>query len=269
MLSAGDIHAFVRDERAWRRAAHRLFDDARVSDTVCSRSGNWLVFRRGTSENAFSLRFANSLRHCVLTDIVPTTAVLHTVSRMPRQRWNSSARCDTESRCTDPLQRLLAYNLQRKGVAAVLKKRRASPHARPRSISPDAREARRRHELARSAQEMMDLERYERRQLATLARKRFRAIASLFFGTVAENLIACELSGRRALFRQWQEGHCYLAASMGSELWRLTSMTPQGFKAVCRLIRSEAVKRRRIQVTEEEDRDLYARFMYVEQLKML
>ncbi|KAG5480640.1 hypothetical protein CUR178_05774 [Leishmania enriettii] len=157
MLSAGDINALVRDERAWRRAAHRLSDGARFSDAICSGSGNWLVFRRGTSENAFSLRFANSLRHSISTDIVHTTALPRAVSMPPRQRWNSSARCDTESRCTDPLQRLLVRNLQRKGVAAVLKKRKASPHPRLRSTSPDAREARRRHELVCLAQEMMDL----------------------------------------------------------------------------------------------------------------
>ncbi|KAG5479929.1 hypothetical protein LSCM1_06347 [Leishmania martiniquensis] len=269
MLSAADIHAFLRDEHAWKRAVHQLLDDAYAPATIGDYNGNWLVFRSGSSENAFSLRFANSLRHPVFTDSVDTTFLSHTDSTRLRQRWNSSARCDADGPHTDLLQQLLARNLRRKGAAAMLKIRKAPQLARPSCISPVAREARRRRELSRSAQELIDLERYERQRLVTQERKCFTATASVFFEGAVKHLLSCELSERRAVFRQWQEGKRCLAASMGSELWRLTGMTPQQFKELCRLLLSEAVTRRRIQVMEGEDRELYARFMHIAQLKTL
>ncbi|CAM38759.1 conserved hypothetical protein [Leishmania braziliensis MHOM/BR/75/M2904] len=188
---------------------------------------------------------------------------------MPRQRWNNSGRCESDNSYADPLQQLLARNLQRKGAAAVLSKRRVSQLARPSCISPVAREARRRSELMRSAQELMDLERYERRQLMAVARNRFHVMMCAFFGAAVRNMIACELSERKALFREWQQAQRDMGALIDREFSKLTPMTPHKFKAVCRLIRSETVMRRRLQVTEAQDRDLYAHFMYLEQLKAL
>lgn len=270
MLSAADIHAFVRDERAWKRAAQKPGgDEPFAAGMICSKESNWLVFRRGSSDNAFSLKFSNALRTAAFTDSLDTVALASTHSTMPRQRWNSSARCDSEDVYADPLQQLLIRNLRRKGVAAMLNKRRVSQIARPSYISHADREARRRSDLARAAQELIDLERYERHQLVTMARNRFNTMASAFFKAAVKDMVACELSGRRALFREWQESQRDMAASMDREFSKLTPLTPHEFKAVCRLIRSEAIMRRRLQATEAQDRDLYARFMHLGRLKAL
>ncbi|CAC9483995.1 conserved hypothetical protein [Leishmania infantum JPCM5] len=270
MLSAADIHAFVRDERAWKRAAQKPGgDDALAAGMISSKESNWLVFRRGTSDNAFSLKFSNALRASAFTDSFGTAASSNTHSAVPRQRWNSSARCDSEDAYADPLQQLLIRNMKLKGVAAMLSKRRLPQLARPSYISHAAREARRRSDLTRAAQELIDLERFERHQVVAMARSRFDTMVSAFFVAAEKDMIACEISGRRALFREWQEARRNTAASMDREFSKLTSMTPHEFKAICRLIRSEDVMRRRVQATEAQDRDLYARFMHLERLKAL
>lgn len=270
MLSAADIHAFVRDERAWKRAAQKPGGgDALAAGMISSKESNWLVFRRGTSDNAFSLKFSNTLRTSVFADSFDSAGLPNTRSTVPRQRWNSSVRCASEDAYADPLQQLLIRNMQKKGVAAVLNKRKLSQLARPSYISHAAQEARRRNDLTHAAQELIDLERYERHQLVATARSRFNTMVSAFFGAAVKDMTACELRGRRALFREWQEARRHMAASMDCEFSKLTSTAPHEFKAICRLIRSEAVMRRRVQATEAQDRDLYARFMHLERLKAL
>ncbi|GET88061.1 hypothetical protein, conserved [Leishmania tarentolae] len=270
MLSAADLHAFVRDERAWQRAAQKPGgDNTPAAGMICSKESNWLVFRRGTSDNAFSLKFSDTLRTSALTDSFDTSALLPRHFTIPRQPWNNSTRCTSEDAYTDPLQKLLVRNLQRKGAVAMLEKRRASQLGPASSLRHAHREARRRRDLALATQEVIDLERYERHQLVAMMRNRFNTMVSAFFQTAVKDTIACELSGRRALFREWQEAQANIEAAMHYELSKLISMTPYAFQVVCRLIRSEAIKRRRIQATEAEDRDLYARFMYLEYLKAL
>ncbi|KAG5506372.1 hypothetical protein JKF63_05875 [Porcisia hertigi] len=270
MLSPAAVNAFIRDERAWQRAAKQpLCDCALSSSKIGSKEGNWLVFRSGSSDNTSSLRFANTLRISGSTNNVDTFAVSHTHSTLSHPRWNSSARSESDNAYTDHLHQLLVRNLHRKGTPALLSKRRESQLARVPRIRPGARHACCGSGIEHQVQQLTSLERYDRHRLVTLARNRFNAIASSFFGAAARELLACELGRRKTLFREWQEAYRDMESSMNRELSVRTGMTPQDFKAVCRVIGTEAIMRRRVQVLERQSRELYTRIIYLHQMKTL
>ena len=263
MLSSDELNVFLRDERAWRRAAQRpMEDDASGTASLCSKEANWLIFRRGTSDNAFSLKFANSLRATFTSGSI-NTASTHTRPTLPRRRWDASARCVADDGTViDPLQQLLSRNLQRRRS----KSKPAAPQTRATSA---LREREYQRVVERVTSELADLERAERREMVAAFKARRKALATAFFSEVTNLLFLDELNSRRVLFRAWQEEKYTLFIAMRLEQERLTSMTSHQFKRHCRLLYAETLKRNRIVNDEKECRDLLQRYAYVEYLKSL
>ncbi|KPA75427.1 hypothetical protein ABB37_08695 [Leptomonas pyrrhocoris] len=262
MLSSNELNVLLRDERAWRRAAQKpTGEDCNGAASTSSREANWLIFRRGTSDNAFSLRFSNSLRAELLTDGLNTTSSLAR-STLPRKRWDTSVRCATDGAVADPLQQLLARNLHR---------RRSPPkQVQPPTRSVSALRAReRRRAMQRVNEEFVELERQDRREIAAACRTHWRALTAAFFHEAMNMLLLTELNDRRILFRAWQEGKDMLSSAMLFEQECLTGMTRRHFKQHCHFIHTEALVRSRILNDEKECRDLLERYAYVEFLRTL
>lgn len=262
MSTSDEVNAFLRDERAWRRAAQRpMEDDVHCAASMCGHEANWSMFRRGTSDNAFTLKFANSLRATALTDS-PNTTSSHTRSTVPRKRWNANARCAAGGVAPDPLQQMLVRNLQRG----------RSPPVRARSQTRSASAFRYRERcraVERVNREFMELEAVARREIVAASKVHWKAMTSSFFHDASALLLLAELHDRRVLFRAWQEEKYRLAAAMSCEKGCLTNMTSRQFKQHCQLIQVESLRRNRIVHDEKECRDLLGRFAYVEYLKAL
>jgi hypothetical protein len=260
MLSPEELKAYLRDERAWRRAAQQPMEDgARGAIAVSGRETNWLMFRRGTSDNAFSLRFANSLRGATFAADSINTSSSHARATLPRKRWVTSVR---GADVADPLQQLLARNLQRRGSPA----KRIPPHNETTSA---LREREYRQTIERVMHDFVELEKAERREIVAAARARWRALMDASFHDAYQLLFLAELSDRRVLFRAWQEEKFALAAMMRSAQERTTNMTARQFRQLCRLIQAETFARNLTLNDERECRDLVERYAYVEYLKSL
>lgn len=267
MLSSEELNAFLRDERVWRRAAQRpVKEDVGAAASSCSREGNWPLFRRGTSDNAFTLKFANSLRPTAPTNSRHTTTASSTASNtraaLPRRPWNTSARCTPGEVAVDPLQLMLSRNLQ--------DGRSPSQRARPQRCTVLLMQERERCRAAeRVNRELVELERVSRREIAAAARTHWNALTTSFFTEASALLFVAELNDRRVLFRAWQSEKYMLSASLSCERGLLTNMTARQFKQQCHLIQAEMQQRSRLAHDEEECRDLLARFAYVEYLQAL
>ncbi|KPI85635.1 hypothetical protein ABL78_5316 [Leptomonas seymouri] len=262
MLSPEELNVLLRDERAWRRAAQKQIEDEFSSAaSICSREASWPIFRRGTSDNAFSLKFANSLRTVSSAGGLTTTSS-RACATLLRKKWDTSARCVTGCAVADPLQQFLARNLQ--------KRRSPSKQVRPRTRSASSiREHERRRAIERVNQEIVKLERVERREITAVCWARRRALTTSFFKEMVNLLLLAELNNRRVIFRAWQEEKCALSSTMLFEQERLTNMMPWQFKRLCRLIHAETLARNRILSDERACRSLQEQCACVGYLRAL
>lgn len=262
MLTDRYIKDFVRDKRAWKRAAAQPMEEA--TSTQLSQS-SWPLFSKGCADNTHSINFANSLRS--------SSAAPHSLDRFDDKTWCSSTK--PTSTTEDILKQALTRNLHRRGLddAALyaeakqtVKRIRAMDERRSHSRGP------RPHPLPPWSERVAALNEEERRSRKAITAShsvRWAALMNEAFQERALLIAREEYEGRKALFRAAVLERRSMVEEEQEAFLHITHITHKAFAVFKSLQVQEDTRRRQLQHSEVKERGVLSKVWMLEQLQVM
>lgn len=280
MLSEKELRALVRDRKAWHRALEQTGEDESggvlpVSQIAGAPRG---LVRRGSADNALTLRFLSSLRTFDLRETGGPSSALHLLQK----KWSPSTRIESAaSDCrTDVLLSLLRRSAASRGIlkTAEVNPRSGSPkspkkHRHPGNEPANSHRQRDHRDATASAlllaQRLETLEQVERLQIVRQEAARRGGAAQSFVHESVSVLVVEEYTGRRSLFREamMQKGRLYEAEAYA--FTAVTGLSHASYAALAKLQARERIHRAAIAREYDHVRGIVEQLARLEEIRVV